>query len=449
MLSTIGRNCLLNDPGSRYERKSVKELVQFFNEKDNSDKGKCAILSVCKKEKLRGSLNCTEIKREEPLGVHHEGIREKMAQSGDKHVKSKQTYIDRKVKDNKRTTCSENVDKIRKQKTAVIYDETIAALRSSKLSMLYEKRLDEMLIFNELKITNVQQVKLSRKKKIQVSNRKIMRYNTCSMLQADRVTDGICTGKEKKAIQRHLDRLKNDCIEYEKLDKFEKWQLAVYCMAKLRKMAINENVFLKSFNFILRLFKLYDVAQPKLDGVNPVIFNLINHLKIHGQKEVGIFRLSGRLQNVQVVINKIKEQQKINPSTYAARDIVSLLKIYIRNDLDGVCTKDITKVLLSIFHRNGQVINSSLKYLPFIFYGDRRKLLVSIFELFDEISDCEFHNKMNRQKLIHCTAPTFFSTVEVLNLSIVSTQIKIVETLGRLDFKYVPKDLYKKAMRYG
>ncbi|ELQ75255.1 putative Rho GTPase-activating protein domain, Rho GTPase activation protein [Trachipleistophora hominis] len=443
MLTMIEKNNSSNDCENGYERRSVKELVKFFNEKDNLHVHNFTIRDACRRTNLSTGHHHKEIEGRGCLEVRCDRGVNGSAACDDKQIENNEE----KIGPEEETINKESVVKTYEQRTKATSDETAIALKGCKLSKLYEKNLNEMLIFSELKTTNVQHIKLTKKKKISVSNRKIVRCNTCSDSQNVKKEKRMCKKSVKRSTEKRVTVLDKDFIEYEKLCKFEKWRLAVYCMGNLRKMAIRENFFVKSFNFLLQLFKLHDFPRIKSDCVSPMIFSLINHLKMHGQREIGIFRLSGRLTNVQMVLNKIKAGQDVNLSTYPVRDIVSLLKIYVRNNLDGICTRNVTKILLNIFQRNTDTINKSLKYLPFIFYGDRRKLIISLFELFDEISSCEFHNKMSRQMLIRCTAPTFFSTVKVLDLSIVPTQIRVVETLSKLNFKYVPRDLYEKAMK--
>lgn len=239
----------------------------------------------------------------------------------------------------------------------------------------------------------------------------------------------------------------SDFVDYDALNRPDKLKLAIYCTYKLKNITAKRKTITESFN-LLRLFISCKTTHNKKKQVNPEIFNLIKHLKIHGQKEFGIFRVSGRFSSVKNAIERIRNGKSINLPCYSTRDLVSLLKYLIRQDLDGVCTQSITKILLDVFTCDVKTINECLPYIPFIMYGERRKLMLSIFQLFENIAQCEFHNQMNWHKLVICTAPTFFSTKIPMSLKTVQVQIKALNFMRKLSFKEVPKCLLDDAINY-
>lgn len=123
---------------------------------------------------------------------------------------------------------------------------------------------------------------------------------------------------------------------------------------------------------------------------------------------------------------------KIDPAEFDIRDVISVLKKQIQFDFRGLFTDEQANLLFKIFEKKEKAQKEQpievaeetempehqkecLKYIPFIFTGERRQIVTKLFALFRKIDSLKSHTRMSVKDLSICTISLFFSETVCLN----------------------------------
>lgn len=236
-------------------------------------------------------------------------------------------------------------------------------------------------------------------------------------------------------------------VRYRNLNYEEQYWLAVYCVRKMlgilsfKKQRMLTN--LKKIETFLLGEKFSYFSKEK---VNPFIFDVIKYFRVHGIRVQGLFRLPGKLSIYSKMLEELREGKKIALEEYNIRDVASFFKAYIREELNGIIIPSIINTVYECFAVESSKVKDEIsQYIPFVFLGDRRKLLLEILSLYHLLAKNREVTNMNINNLAICSAPSFFPKQVITDYQVVVKQIQVIENLFNLDFEHVPISLIEKS----
>ncbi|ELQ76131.1 putative Rho GTPase-activating protein domain, Rho GTPase activation protein [Trachipleistophora hominis] len=256
------------------------------------------------------------------------------------------------------------------------------------------------------------------------------RYNRCTKFDLNRCSRSSCSCST------------SEYIKYIDLSNEEQYWLAMHCIRTLLRMKTKKkNTLLMIIDRIEKIFLDEDLNFIPQETVDTRIFDLLDHFEAYAPSSIGFLRLPGKKDVYHRLLDLMNEPAEIDFSKYEMRDNCSFFKLYIREKLKGIIYPCLASSLYYFYDRNRKdELCKIKKYLPFVFIGHRRKLLLRILHLYRKIGNNEEITKMSIRSLVVCSTPSFFPASDA-NVALPAKQVKIFESLFDMQFKYVSRDL--------
>ncbi|ELA47412.1 hypothetical protein VCUG_01063 [Vavraia culicis subsp. floridensis] len=284
---------------------------------------------------------------------------------------------------------------------------------------------------NAQKISDIGKTKVENERK-----RASERYNPCAKFDLARCSRSLCGCST------------SEYIKYVDLSRDEQYWLAMHCIRTLLQMkSKKKNALFMIIEKIEKMFLDEDLNYIPRETVDSRIFELLDHFEVCGTSCIGFLRLPGKTDVYHKMLEQMKGPTKIDFGRYEMRDNCSLFKLYMRKELKGIIYPCLAPTLYYLHDRNRRdELCKIKKYLPFVFVGLRRRLLLRILHLYRKISENEEVTKMNIRSLVVCSTPSFFPAYDT-NMSLPAKQVKIFESLFDMQFKYVSRDLLDESWK--
>lgn len=239
-------------------------------------------------------------------------------------------------------------------------------------------------------------------------------------------------------------------VNYYDLNYEEQYWLAVYCVRKIVKILPTKKRRVLNNLRKIEIFLLGEkFSYFSKEKVNPFIFEVLSYFRAHGVLVQGLFRLPGKLSIYNKMLHNLREGKKIILEEYNIRDVASFFKAYIREDLNGIIVPSIIETIYECFTSDSYKIKDEVsQYLPFVFLGDRRELLMQILSLYKLLAANKDTTNMNITNLAICSAPSFFPKQVITDYQVVVKQIQVIENLFGLDYKHVPIKFIQRSKEF-
>lgn len=239
-------------------------------------------------------------------------------------------------------------------------------------------------------------------------------------------------------------------VNYYDLNYEEQYWLAVYCVRKIVKiLPAKKRRVLNNLRKIETFLLGEKFSYFSKEKVNPFIFEVLSYFRAQGVLVQGLFRLPGKLSIYNKMLRDLREGKKIILEEYNIRDVASFFKAYIREDLNGIIVPSIIETIYECFTSDSYKIKDEVsQYLPFVFLGDRRELLMQILSLYKLLAANKDTTNMNITNLAICSAPSFFPKQVITDYQVVVKQIQVIENLFGLDYKHVPIKFIQRSKEF-
>jgi len=160
--------------------------------------------------------------------------------------------------------------------------------------------------------------------------------------------------------------------------------------------------------------------------------------------------MNGTKEIYETLAHEMEDMPQIDVdfNNYEMFDLCCSLKYYFREIKDGILPEMITKALYYAFLNDKQKDLKMLsKYLRGSLYGERKKFLSEILDLYRTVDKFKYYNMMGIDNLLICSMPSFFPNVPIVpkKIEIVSVMRLVIESLiVEVDSKY-PEFLIEKT----
>uniref|UniRef100_A0A6B2LLC0 Rho-GAP domain-containing protein n=1 Tax=Arcella intermedia TaxID=1963864 RepID=A0A6B2LLC0_9EUKA len=123
-------------------------------------------------------------------------------------------------------------------------------------------------------------------------------------------------------------------------------------------------------------------------------------------KTDGIFRLSASVEDVYLLKHQWDTGHDVPFVGDFCHEATNLLKLYIRELPEPLCTKDLLPAWNSVFNSPSpeDQLKDTIAKLP----ATNRSILRSITGMLKKVSECSEHNRMNAENLARVWAPNIF-----------------------------------------
>ncbi|ELQ73931.1 putative Rho GTPase-activating protein domain, Rho GTPase activation protein [Trachipleistophora hominis] len=238
--------------------------------------------------------------------------------------------------------------------------------------------------------------------------------------------------------------------KYNDLSYEEQYWLAVYCVRKIVKiLPAKKRRVLNNLRKIETFLLGEKFSYFSKEHVHPFMFEVLAYFREHGVRVQGLFRLPGKLSIYNKMLQDLREGRRIVLKDYNIRDVASFFKAYIREDLNGIIVPSIIETIYECFTSDSYKIKDEVsQYLPFVFLGDRRELLMQILGLYKLLAANKDTTNMNITNLAICSAPSFFPKQVITDYQVVVKQIQVIENLFGLDYKHVPIKFIQRSKEF-
>ncbi|KAM0678514.1 Dynein light chain Tctex-type [Binucleata daphniae] len=245
-----------------------------------------------------------------------------------------------------------------------------------------------------------------------------------------------------------------DYVEYLSLSEEEKMKLAVFCCKKIRAMR-KKGWIKKTIGWVRNVF------SPKKDSyycgkkvVNKSFYNLQDLILKDAKNKNKIFRKSFDDSNAEEILNSMLSAQPCNFDGYSTYDLVGMYKWYIRNVLNGLLPESITKALLEVGAKNifkqdnYEQYKDVIKYLVFAIPEEHKRILKSIFAIFESVENNYNITEMDIKSLIICIAPSIFDSKFFKKIEHAKLAVEITGIQYHCDYDKIDKALYDEFCLY-
>lgn len=254
------------------------------------------------------------------------------------------------------------------------------------------------------------------------------------------LSDGIFQKKEEERKER-AEEIREKRIKYEHLTAIDQERLSLYSIKKINTLCQEPG-----FRLLFRkLGGLIGKSQPSSQDcvVSPQIYKVIDHIRENGLEHRGIFRITGNSSVYREIVSRIARNKTVECSRYAIDDLASALKAYIREVVGGIIPESICDCLIKIYKgRDHEQAERAKVYLPFVFCGERRTLLLKVVRLFRDLDEKSSVNLMPVSNLV-CVMPcAFFPKSFCLDYKTAMVMSEVLKELIVLNYDTLPASLY-------
>lgn len=187
-------------------------------------------------------------------------------------------------------------------------------------------------------------------------------------------------------------------------------------METIRKFQ-KEKTFFQKLLGVLSCRLWYGITEENINQVNPKIYDLINHITQLCHHAPHLFRTPCIRENYKTLLNKIRNNEEVDFREFTAVDNVSALKMYIREDLDGLLSVKTTKVIFkSLLKMAAEGEDILIKHGKYFIAKDRLVLLYKILCMFVKISDNFYKTKCRYDELVAILIPYIFPARGIRNV---------------------------------
>ncbi|EKE37541.1 hypothetical protein ENUP19_0285G0027 [Entamoeba nuttalli] len=160
---------------------------------------------------------------------------------------------------------------------------------------------------------------------------------------------------------------------------------------------------------------------PTCNGVPYPVYELISYLteKQSRIEAEGIFRISGKLNDINIIKAKYDNGETVDLSKYDIHTVAAVLKAFFRELPDSLVTHENTDMIIATVQMDDKFyptkiknIQNILSFLPDIYY-ETLKLLIHYLRL---IADASAINKMNVSNISVIFGVNIFTGIDVVNL---------------------------------
>ncbi|EDR28479.1 Rho GTPase-activating protein, putative [Entamoeba dispar SAW760] len=160
---------------------------------------------------------------------------------------------------------------------------------------------------------------------------------------------------------------------------------------------------------------------PTCNGVPYPVYELISYLteKQSRIEAEGIFRISGKLNDINIIKAKYDNGESVDLSKYDIHTVAAVLKAFFRELPDSLVTHENTDMIIATVQMDDKFyptkiknIQNILTFLPDIYY-ETLKLLIHYLRL---IADASSINKMNVSNISVIFGVNIFTGIDVVNL---------------------------------
>ncbi|KAG0442448.1 hypothetical protein DMUE_0262 [Dictyocoela muelleri] len=145
------------------------------------------------------------------------------------------------------------------------------------------------------------------------------------------------------------------------------------------------------------------------NSINPVIYKLVDYLNQNYSTSPHLFKTKDLREDYKKILEMIRKNEQIDFDEFTAVDIVSALKMYLREEIDGFLDVKMTRVifesLIEMDKKGEEIIRQNGKM---VIVRDRLLLLFKVLTLFIKISGNYFKTGCKYNELVEVIAPYFF-----------------------------------------
>jgi hypothetical protein len=124
------------------------------------------------------------------------------------------------------------------------------------------------------------------------------------------------------------------------------------------------------------------IKSPERKIINLCIFEIINYISLYAHNIVHIFRADNKDKDIQIYVEALSRNEKIDYKAIRPEKLCTILKLYILNHLNGILSLDIASMLCSSFKKRSKLEYKALMaYLPYALSENESSLLIRMFNV--------------------------------------------------------------------
>lgn len=206
---------------------------------------------------------------------------------------------------------------------------------------------------------------------------------------------------------------------------------------EIRQYSIN---ILKKRSFFTSLFSCYK-SNKKPILVHPRIFELIEHLNIHGLTTEGIFRREG---NRKVYKDIVKNIDTVDFSKHNILELGSAIKHYIRDIMNGIFNSEyLSKIFEAIKNDMNTDAEIYCKYLVYTLSFEQRRLFYALRDLLHNIASNSSVNKMTWESISNILSLSICPQEAFMNVQMIPVIIRMFGVLMQVDTEDLSDTIFK------